>query len=62
MYRFWVTESAPYDRRLAASLFPEWLADHWNVPKTSQLPAAAVRRVVRRLREGPGDVSTRRAP
>ena len=50
-YRFWVTESAPYDRRLALSSFPAWLADHWGVPKVSQLPVAAFRRV-----------STRRAP
>ena len=54
-YRFWVTESAPYDRRLALSLFPGWLADHWGVPRTSQLPLAALRRTTRRL-------STRRAP
>jgi hypothetical protein len=50
-YRFWVTESAPYDRRLALSSFPAWLADHWGVATVSQLPVAALRRV-----------STRRAP
>jgi hypothetical protein len=60
-YRFWVTESAPYDRRLAASLFPGWLADHWGVPTASQLPVAALRRATRRI-GGRDDVSTRPAP
>jgi hypothetical protein len=55
-YRFWVTESAPYDRRLAASVFPGWLADHWSVRRASQLPAAALQRVVRRVGTG---ISTR---
>jgi len=64
-YRFWVTESAPYDRRLAAATFPGWLADHWGVPKASQLPVAALKRVARRVGgtgDGADDVSTRRAP
>jgi hypothetical protein len=47
-YRFWVTESAPYDRRLAVSMFPGWLADHWGVAGVSQLPVAALRRISRR--------------
>jgi len=61
-YRFWVTESAPYDRRRAAALFPGWLADHWGEPKVSQLPIAAVRRVARRVGANGNDVSTRPAP
>src|SRR6185436_20596613 len=60
-YRFWVTESAPYDRRLAAAMFPGWLADHWGVPTASQLPVAALRRATRRI-GGRDDVSTRPAP
>jgi hypothetical protein len=47
-------------------MFPEWLADHWGVPKASQLPLAAVRRVVRRIggngSEAGNDLSMRRAP
>jgi hypothetical protein len=61
-YRFWVTESAPYDRRLAVAMFPGWLADHWGVPGASQLPVAAFRRVTRRITADGDDLSTRRAP
>ena len=61
-YRFWVTESAPYDRRLAATMFPGWLADHWGVPTASQLPGAAFRRVTRHVAADGDDLSTRRAP
>jgi hypothetical protein len=61
-YRFWVTESAPYDRRLAVSMFPGWLADHWGVPRASQLPVAALRRAARRITADGDELSTRRAP
>jgi hypothetical protein len=58
-YRFWVTESAPYTRRLAAAELPGWLADHWGVAGPSRLPVAAVQRAARRLGR---TVSTRRVP
>ena len=51
-YRYWVAESAPYDRRLAASVLPGWLADHWGVDGVAQIPVAALRRLVRKLRPG----------
>ena len=48
--------------RLAASMFPGWLADHWGVPRASQLPVAALRRAARRVTANGDALSTRRAP
>jgi hypothetical protein len=63
-YRFWITESAPMDRRAAARTFPGWLADHWGVESPWSLPQATMQRVVARLSgaRAPGDVSTRPVP
>jgi hypothetical protein len=58
-YRFWVTESAPYTRRVAAAELPGWLADHWGVDGVTSLPSAAVQRAVRRMGR---TVSTPRDP
>jgi hypothetical protein len=59
-YAFWVTESAPLRRLEAMRTFPGWLADHWRVDGPWQLPAAAAKRLLRRVRRR--GLSTRRAP
>jgi hypothetical protein len=63
-YRFWITESAPLDRRTAVRTFPGWLADHWGAGSPWRLPQATVQRVVGRLNgsRAAADVSTPLVP
>lgn len=50
-YHYWATQTVTWTRRHAAREFPSWLADHWHLDGTGDLPAAVVERFRRRVTE-----------